>query len=296
MTLERFWTRQHQTMPKGKSKPRQPTDNTATELAQHGGERDEDDEEAELEPGLAKALELMTNKLMTAINDKLEPLAKTVLSHTTELKRANDRLDEAEARVLQLETANEPYAERIVALERKVESLHDHVDELENRGRRKNIRIFNLPENIEGGNALDFFENWLPDFLGMDTKRGRVKLERAHRSLMPKPGSDQRPRPIIIRFHAFPDKQRAMAAVRRKAAGGDITLEERKISFYHDLSAAVLRKRKEFYEAKQRLRQIGADYSMLFPAKLQVSLNGTKKTFLSPTEALAFAASAVRRE
>ena len=130
----------------------------------------------------------------------------------------------------------------------------------------------------------------------MDTKRGRVKLERAHRSLMPKPGSDQRPRPIIIRFHAFPDKQRAMAAVRRKAAGGDITLEERKISFYHDLSAAVLRKRKEFYEAKQRLRQIGADYSMLFPAKLQVSLNGTKKTFLSPTEALAFAASAVRRE
>ncbi|CAB1430425.1 unnamed protein product [Pleuronectes platessa] len=102
-------------MPKGKNKSRQPTDNTATELAQHGGEHDEDEEEAELEPGLAKALDLMTNKLMMAINDKLEPLAKTVLSHTTELKRANDRLDEAEARVLQLETANEPHAERIVA-------------------------------------------------------------------------------------------------------------------------------------------------------------------------------------
>lgn len=60
----------------------------------------------ELEPGLAKALELMTSKLMTAINDKLDPLA--VLSHTNELKRARDRLDEVEARTPQLETANEP--------------------------------------------------------------------------------------------------------------------------------------------------------------------------------------------
>ena len=71
-----------------------------------------------------------------------------------------------------------------------------------------------------------------------------VKLERAHRSLMPRPGSDQRPRPVIIQFHTFPDKQRVMAVVRRKAADADITLEGRKISFYHDLSAAVLRKQK----------------------------------------------------
>ena len=131
---------------------------------------------------------------------------------------------------------------------------------------------------MEGRNALDFFEHWLPGFL------------------IPRPGSDQRPRPVIIRFHVFPDKQRVMAAVRRKAAVGDITLEGRKISFYHDLSAAVLRKRKEFNEAKQHLRQIGADYSMLFPEKLQVSLNGTKKTFLSPAEALTFATSAARQE
>lgn len=84
MTLEQFWRKQHQTMPsaKGKNKLRQPTDNTATELAQHGSEHEEDGEETELEPGLTKALDLMTTKLMVAINDKLNPLAKTVLSHT----------------------------------------------------------------------------------------------------------------------------------------------------------------------------------------------------------------------
>lgn len=50
------------------------------DLAQHGGEPDEDREEEELEPGLAKVLDLMTSKLMMAITDKLEPLAETVLS------------------------------------------------------------------------------------------------------------------------------------------------------------------------------------------------------------------------
>lgn len=245
MTIEHFWTKHQETMPSSKSKNNRPrqqaTDNAATPLAQHGSEHEEEDSEMELEPRLAKALELMTSKLMMAINDKLDPLAKTVLSHTNELKRARDPLDEVEARTLQLETANEPQAARVLALEKKVESLTDHIDELENRGRRKNICIFKMPENMEGRNALDFFERWLPNFLNMDTKGSLVKLERAHRSMAPKPGSDQQPPPVI---HAFPDKQKVMAAVRRKAGNGDITLEGRKISFYHDLSAAVLRRRK----------------------------------------------------
>lgn len=66
--------------------------------------------EKELESGLAKALELMTNKLMAAINNKHNPLTKTVLAHTNKLKRASEQLDEVEARMLQLETANDPQA------------------------------------------------------------------------------------------------------------------------------------------------------------------------------------------
>ncbi|KAK7878475.1 hypothetical protein WMY93_034303 [Mugilogobius chulae] len=233
----------------------------------------------------------MTAKIMSSIDAKLDPLIQTVNEHTADLKRVDERLDEAEARVLQLETANEPLHAQLQALEKKVETLTEHVDELKNRGRRKNIRIFNIPENTEGNNAVEFFEHWLPRFLGMDTKLGRIKLERAHRSLAMKPGKDQPPRPIIARFHAFPDKQRVMAAVRRKAAQGDILLDGRKISFYNDLSAAVLRRRKEFTMAKQRLREIGADYAMLYPAKLKVSFNGAQRIFFSPGEVLSFASS-----
>lgn len=303
MTLEHFWTKLNETMPNSKRKnirlEQEANNALAAGSAQHGEQNDGNNSnlsEPELEPGLAKALEIMTNRIMSKISEKLDPLAKTVASHTNELKRANERMDEAEDRVLQLEAANEPITANIQALEEKVKTLEDHIDDLENRGRRKNVCIFNIPENTEGENALDYFEHWLPAFLGVDMKGDRVKLERAHRSLAPKPGDGRRPRPVIVRFHSFPDKQRVMAAARRKAAEGDITLDGNKISFYNDLSAAVLRRRKEFAEAKKRLREIGAEYAMLYPARLRVSLNGSNKIFLSPAEANSFAASVTSKE
>lgn len=47
-----------------------------------------------LEPRLAKTLELMVNKLMTTMNDKLDPQEQTVLSHANRLKRTSNQLDE----------------------------------------------------------------------------------------------------------------------------------------------------------------------------------------------------------
>lgn len=58
-------------------------------LAHHGSEHKEDNDELELEPGLDKALDLMTSKLMMAINNKFHTMLKH-LSHTIDRKRAND--------------------------------------------------------------------------------------------------------------------------------------------------------------------------------------------------------------
>lgn len=116
MTLGQFWTRHHVTMPLSKSrknnKPRQLTTNSATSLFQHDCEQEGDDSEMKLKPGLAKALEIMTSKLSTI----LEPWLKTVLSHTNELKRVRDRLDEVKARMLYLQTANNLQAAKMLAL------------------------------------------------------------------------------------------------------------------------------------------------------------------------------------
>ena len=57
-------------------------------------------------------------------------------------------------------------------------------------------------------------EKWVPEYLQMDTKAGRLKLDWAHRSLALKPGAGQRPRPLIVKFHNFMDKQRVMEVAR----------------------------------------------------------------------------------
>ncbi|CDQ75895.1 unnamed protein product [Oncorhynchus mykiss] len=82
--------------------------------------------------------------------------------------------------------------------------MAEHIDDLDNRGRRCNIRVVGLSENSEGSRSVKFFEEWIPGYLQMDTKARCVKLDRAHRSQTSILGPNQRPRPVAIKFHNFP--------------------------------------------------------------------------------------------
>lgn len=149
-----------------------------------------------------------------------------------------------------------------------------------------NVRILNLPEGVEGTDPTRFFERWLPEALHITGKDGRIKLERAHRSLAPKPSSTQRPRPVLVRFHNYQDKQRVMnaswelARLNQVVKHGDAT-----IMFFQDFSAAVARKRKEYDAVKKRLRSLGAEYRLIYPAKLKITYRGSTKVLNNPAEA-----------
>ncbi|KAI4886678.1 hypothetical protein NFI96_001051, partial [Prochilodus magdalenae] len=180
-------------------------------------------------------------------------------SHAQELKNLEKRTCEAETRITEVEAGGDRAHLRIQALEQQVRSMSEHPDELENRGRRKNIRIIGLPEGTEGGQPMIFFESWLPRFLEVETKGGRIKIERTHHTQIQRPGPKPRPQPIIIRFHNYADKQRVLDALRRSATKGQsLAHEGSKIMFFQDFPSAVLRKRKEFDEIKKRLRDAGA--------------------------------------
>ncbi|KAI4827140.1 hypothetical protein KUCAC02_030560 [Chaenocephalus aceratus] len=152
----------------------------------------------------------------------------------------------------------------------------------ENYNRRLNIGVVGLAEGTETGHSVDFFESWLPLTVGMATKAERIQLERAHRSLAPRPDPNKYPRSVLLRLHTFRDKQKVMEAVRRASQDGALTHNGSRLSFYSDFSPVVMRKRKAYDAAKQRLRERGIPYAMLFPATLQVSHGGSKKRFSSP--------------
>ncbi|KAL0168443.1 hypothetical protein M9458_036665 [Cirrhinus mrigala] len=236
----------------------------------------------ELSPAMAKAFQHMTETISKTIDAKLDPLAEVVHIHSQQLENCKARLDEAERRIASAEELAESMQARVLTLESQVASLTEHVDDLENRGRRKNIRILGLPEGTEGSNTVPFLQKWIPEFLHLQTKGGYIKIERAHRTLAPRPGVKERPRPMVVRMHNFGDKQRILDASRKLSMDGNLRFENSKISFYQDFSAAVLRKRKEFDSVKHHLQEIGARYAMLYPAKLRVTIGNTSKVLGTP--------------
>lgn len=166
--------------------------------------------------------------------------------------------------------------------------MWEHIDNLDNRGRRCNVRVTGLPENTEGSDPVNFSEKWVPEYLQMTTKDSQLKLDRAHRSLAPKPSPNQRPRPLILKFHNFQDKQWTMEAASRLGScesDQDAAPREPKVFFFNDYSAEVVRGRKAFDNTKTRLKKMNMDYALLDPATLRVTVDGKQKRVDSPENA-----------
>ena len=69
-------------------------------------------------------------------------------------------------------------------VKKELKETEAKLDDLENRNRRNNIVIFNLPEGIEGANCLAYFQSMLRENCKID-----AAIQRAHRS--GKPGGDK---------------------------------------------------------------------------------------------------------
>ncbi|XP_030282868.1 uncharacterized protein LOC115587269 [Sparus aurata] len=200
MSLEDFWPQSFDNM--GRTRGNKDKKDVPTEP--DGDTQDGDQAEFAavdgLDPGFAKALSVMTSYIIKVIDDKLSPLVETIYKNTTEIQAACKWLDEAEARLLAVENSAETQEPRIVELEKQVSALTESLDMAENYSRRLNIRVVGLPEDTETGQPVEFFESWLPRVLKMTTKAGRIKLERAHRTLAPKPDPNRSPRSVLLRF------------------------------------------------------------------------------------------------
>lgn len=168
-------------------------------------------ETPELNPAIAKVMETMTTNFTTVIDNKLERMLHSTNSNILQhLKEMNDRIGEAEGRILMVENTTTETEKHVASLTKSVKELTEHLQDHENRGRRKNLRILGLSEKTEGNDVVKFMEQWIPQALGLNIKAGRIKLEQAHR--IPGPTTSKLPRAIIVRFHNFSDRQKVMEA------------------------------------------------------------------------------------
>lgn len=161
-----------------------------------------------------------------SLTSKLDGLHSTVEGHGQRVSSLEDNATEVDQRLQHLESS-------CSALQRDNESLKVKVADLEGRSRRQTIRIIGLPEQIEGSRPSAFFSQLLVDVLGTEILTSPPELDRAHRSLAPKPASGGKPRPVILRFHRFQVKDLVIREARKR---GDLIYKDHKIRFYDDYS------------------------------------------------------------
>lgn len=162
---------------------------------------------------LEKLRKTMTGELTTLLNASLAPIrssvesiestlvtqASTIRQMETSLSDHSDRITQVQHDVCLLQSNLESMTEENAALKAKVEDL-------ESRSKRQNLRVLGLPENIEGKNSRDFMAKMFSELLGGSLSEP-PELDRAHRSLQPKPRPGAAPRPVIVRFHSNPTKR-----------------------------------------------------------------------------------------
>lgn len=221
---------------------------------------------------------------LTKISSELEGLAeilRTTASVESKLSKLITRIDEVEKRVEYLEAAETEREANPLATKTDIHLLLEKIEDMGNRSRRNNVRFIGIPEGKEGGDAVKFLEELLPDMLDIE---GKHEIERAHRAgQQPRPGD--RPRPMLAKFLRSSDRDFVLRAARIK---GKLSWGNNNIMLFPDYSKATQMKRDKFKECKKKLHEREMGFRMLYPAKLKIETKDGPKTFECPKKAMAF--------
>ncbi len=136
-------------------------------------------------------------------------------------------------------------------------------------------------DNMEPGHPTEFVEKLIPNFLDIESFPGGIKVDRAH-CTSPPPSKGGRPRIMIARMHHYPVKEMILWLARQHTS---LKYKEAHVSIFPDFTAEVLSQRKAFDEVKNKLKEAGIHFGLLFPARLIVTQGNKKKIFGSVAEA-----------
>lgn len=218
-------------------------------------------------------------KSFDQVNGKLDGLQETVNRHSERLDSLEDDAESLGQRVTKVEACYEELlADNI--------KLRARLAELEGRSRRGNVRLIGLPENIEGPQPTKFFSQLLQEVFGRDVFPSPPELDRAHRSLAPRPASGGRPRPVILCFHRYQNKELVIREARKR---GTLIYQNDSFRIYEDYTPEVVSERKKYAAVMTDLYKSGLRPTLLYPARLRiVDTDGTRIALNSVADAEKF--------
>ncbi|XP_029442845.1 uncharacterized protein LOC115083179 [Rhinatrema bivittatum] len=204
---------------------------------------------------------------------------KTEIAETLQEMREDNaalghRVDEADLRLDEHEECWRQQEQEVKALKSTQTELEDKLEDLENRSRRCDLRFKGIPETEEYQDCASIIQKiclWIlgtPESGPGDTTSD-PGIERAHRSLGPKPGN--RARDIVVCFHSYAYKEKLAAVARKQRVW---SWEGNEVSIYADLASSTLRKRMTLRPVTSALAQASIRYRWLFPFSLWFQVEG----------------------
>lgn len=129
-----------------------------------------------------------------------------------------------------------------------------HLEDMEGRGRRNNLRLKGIPEAAEEENVTAVAQSVLQQLSQSYTA---ILLDRAHRMPGPKPGHQGRPRNVLYRLHYVAEKK----TLARKAWNkGPLRFGDSDVSVFPDLSRLTLQRRAILKPLRGAIRAQGGTY------------------------------------
>uniref|UniRef100_A0A672RWL7 L1 transposable element RRM domain-containing protein n=1 Tax=Sinocyclocheilus grahami TaxID=75366 RepID=A0A672RWL7_SINGR len=217
------------------------------------------------------------NGVKEELTSAVATIQQSLSSHEERLRAVEDSATAASDTLAHLETT-------VAKLQTEVNALSFKCEDLESRSRRNNIRLIGIDEGEEGNRPTEFVSNLLRDMMSLEEK---PLLDRAHRSLQPKPKSGQPPRPFIIRVHFYHIREQILQRARQN---GRLTYKGKPVFLFPDLTANEAKKRAAFGEVRKYLRNVqGARFGFRHPARFRITLPGnTEQLFTDPQKAMEY--------
>lgn len=158
--------------------------------------------------------------------------------------------------------------------------INKHLEDLDNRGRRNNIRVRGIPETVEADQITPALQRVFNSLLERPEETD-IEFVRAHRALRARGPDNMPPRDIICCLQSFALKEDIMRKTRRN---DQIVFNGETIMLFHDLSQITLKNRRALRPLLDKLREKDLRYSWRFPFALLVNQNGRQHILRSPED------------
>ena len=208
-----------------------------------------------------------TDAKLDDILRKLQETEKRIDSVEEKVRENTDEIEDLKQSIEFMDNTIEALKEKLEKglSSEEVNTMKVKMVDLENRNKRRNMVLWNVPEGSEDGKSCsEFVTNFLKNHVNV-TNADSIEIQCAHRSppLKPKNG-DQKPRPTHINLLRYNDWQRILQEAPRKLKENPYGPKQAMVIITDDLAAKTRNQRNELYKYHLKKRRDNPDIEFVY--------------------------------